>query len=71
MKLQFTIHRNGEISDARLRASSGHPLLDQSALQMLAAASPLPALPDSLGREQISIVIPVEYSLITNASFKE
>ncbi len=71
VKLQFTIHRNGEISDAQLRASSGHPLLDRAALDMLTAASPVPALPDNLGREQISIVIPIEFSLITNTSFKE
>jgi periplasmic protein TonB len=73
VKLQFSINRQGEVLSARIYESSGYPELDQAALAMMAAASPLPAVPDDFypGRNQLPLVIPVEYSLITNTSFKD
>jgi protein TonB len=64
--VKFGIRRNGEIFATSVKSSSGHKALDDAALKMLADASPLPPLPASIKKEQIHLVIPIEYSLITN-----
>ena len=63
--LNFSIGRRGELRSARVVATSGEPMLDQAALAMLQRASPMPALPDDLGLDTLTLTIPVEYSLIT------
>lgn len=64
--VKFGIRRSGEIFATSVKSSSGHKALDDAALQMLADASPLPPLPASIKKDQIHLVIPIEYSLITN-----
>ncbi|MDX2463964.1 MAG: energy transducer TonB [Porticoccus sp.] len=70
VKLQFTIDRQGQILDYKIKESSGNPVLDAAAIDMLKAAAPLPAMPDDFypNRGQMPLVIPIEYSLITNRS---
>lgn len=63
--LTFTISRRGELLSSRIVTGSGEPLLDQAALEMLQRSSPMPPLPDDLGLDQLTLTIPVEYSLIT------
>lgn len=63
--LQFMIDKSGKVISSGIRKSSGNGALDQAALEMLAKADPLPAIPDSMRRDQLSLAIPVEYSLIT------
>lgn len=69
--LQFSINREGELLSAKLYESSGVTELDNAALAMLSAASPLPAVPDDFHpeRSKLTLVIPANYSLITNSSF--
>lgn len=71
VELQFTLQRDGTVTASSIKKGSGHALLDDAALAMLVAASPLPALPESMDRQQLTLVIPIEFSLITNNRYKE
>lgn len=71
VSLQFKIDRNGYLLSSEIKKSSGHSALDRAALEMLTNASPLPAMPHWMKRDTLTLVIPVEYSLITNRSHKE
>lgn len=64
--LQFSLDRSGRLTAASVKQSSGHPELDRAALEMLARANPLPAIPDFMARDELALAIPVEYSLITD-----
>lgn len=64
--LKFTIDASGNLISAKVQESSGHDELDQAALNMLARAAPLPAIPDFMERDQLTLSIPVDYSLITD-----
>lgn len=66
VKLQFTIDREGNVLASSVKKSSGHNAIDQAALKMLQAANPVPPLPRSIKGEKITLVKPIEYSLITN-----
>lgn len=63
--LTFSINKNGNVTSAKIKKSSGHAQLDNAALAMLAQADPVPSIPNSMGRERLLLTIPVEYSLIT------
>ncbi|MBL8246487.1 MAG: TonB family protein [Rhodanobacteraceae bacterium] len=65
VQLRFTVSRDGRVLASQVARSAGHPMLDEAALAVLAAADPLPAIPPSLGRETLTVTVPVEYSLIT------
>ncbi|MFZ5482829.1 MAG: energy transducer TonB [Pseudomonadota bacterium] len=64
--LEFSIDARGRLVTTGIRKGSGSPELDQAALNMLARANPLPAIPAFLKRDQLELAIPVEYSLITD-----
>ena len=71
VKLKFTVAKDGSISGASIHTSSGHSRLGEAALQMLRNADPVPGIPNDLGRDTLTLVIPIEYSLITNNSYME
>ncbi len=64
--IQFTIDHDGQLLASAVQQGSGQADLDRAALDMLARANPLPAIPDFMNRDELALAIPVEYSLITD-----
>jgi protein TonB len=61
--ISFTILRDGTVRDPHVERSSGFPLLDAAALQMLRDASPVPALPETYRAPQVAVDLPVEFTI--------
>ncbi len=53
--LNFTIHRDGRVSDIAIISSSGYELLDREAVRALTASSPFAPLPDAWNEDHITI----------------
>jgi len=64
--VKFTIDRDGRLLASSIKQSSGHLRLDQAALATLARAAPFPPIPDFVGRETLSVAVPIDYTLITD-----
>jgi protein TonB len=64
--VRFTVDRSGAVSNASIKRSSGHDILDIATLDLLRRISPLPAFPASMKQATATIVIPIEYSLRTS-----
>lgn len=64
--LRFTLDAYGRVMASSVSVSSGNAELDQAAMSMLARANPLPSIPRSLQKDQQTLVVPIEYSLITD-----
>jgi protein TonB len=64
--LQFTIAPDGKIETTRLCRSSGHGLLDDAAQDTVRRVGRFPPLPGPLGREQLTIEIPLAFRLTEN-----
>lgn len=60
--LEAVIRHDGTILECLIAESSGHGLLDQDAISVLRKASPL-ALKHPLGKEHITILVPIAYRL--------
>jgi periplasmic protein TonB len=56
--LTFVIRADGSVQDVRVRESSGHRALDESATQAVHRAAPLPH-----ANESVQIVMPIEFAL--------
>ena len=65
VSVRFTIDQRGNVIAADIKKGSGYALLDDETLKLMRRASPLPEIPDSLKRQQLTISLPVEYSLVT------
>lgn len=64
--VKFTLAADGRVMNSSIQQSSGHDSLDEAALQMLNRASPLPAIPAWMNRSEMTLAVPVEYSLLTD-----
>jgi protein TonB len=64
--VRFSVDRNGGISGATIRKSSGYELLDSVTLELLARAAPLPRMPSSMRQDSVTLSLPIEYSLKTD-----
>ncbi|MFO7527982.1 MAG: energy transducer TonB [Marinobacter sp.] len=59
----FQFRRDGTLIRHNLRDSSGHELLDEAAMNMLAQAAPLPEVPDRMEGQSFSYALPVRFRL--------
>ena len=59
--LVFVMSRDGGLLEMRIADSSGSPVLDRSALEMMRRARPLPAIPANLP-DHVKIILPVDYA---------
>lgn len=64
--VRFTVDRNGAVSGAAIKKSSGHDLLDQATLDLLQRVAPLPRMPSSMQRDRVTLSLPIDYSLRTS-----
>lgn len=62
-RLVFILDRAGHVLDCRLVGPTGHALLDQEALAMVARSDPFPAAPHTIKGDRIELDAPVEFSL--------
>ena len=62
-KIGFTIGRDGKVARARIVKSSGSPLLDRAAIQMIERASPLPIPPAEIDGATFDLVLPVKFKV--------
>ncbi len=60
--VRCTVHRTGQVLDVQLVGSAGFQNLDQAALALLRMAR-LPAFPDSMNQDQVTISVPLRYEL--------
>ncbi|RKT44838.1 energy transducer TonB [Thiocapsa rosea] len=63
VRVRFVIDRNGRVISHRIETSSGHTALDHAASELLRRASPMPAIPASMGQSRLEIVVPIAYRL--------
>lgn len=61
--VQFTMTRSGQVLAVSLVSHSGADVLDQEALALIRRAEPLPKLPSELGVEQLTLTVPIDFSL--------
>jgi periplasmic protein TonB len=61
--LAFSVDRDGRVLDRKIVRSSGHTDLDNEVLAMIERAQPLPAFPRSMGEAQLSLTVPIRFSL--------
>jgi protein TonB len=63
VRVSFTVLKDGTIRSPSLLESSGHGILDDEAMALLARSSPLPPIPESTGLSSLNISVPFRFSL--------
>jgi len=63
--LRFTMDRAGHVLSAQLEKGSGFSLLDEEVMALIQRAQPLPAPPPEIPGAQLTLTLPVEFSLRT------
>ncbi|GAB2186016.1 energy transducer TonB [Roseibium sp. LAB1] len=61
VSVSFTILSSGAVSGIRVTLSSGHPVLDQAALDMVRRAAPMPKFPDDIRVARMNMQVPVRF----------
>ncbi len=59
----FKFARDGTVVDAWIEKSSGFPLLDDAALKMIHAASPIPKVPDKYHGDTLTLTMPERFKI--------
>ncbi len=60
--VNFTIDRQGRVTQARVVKGSGSSLLDEEALELLSRASPLPAPPEEMPDKGLNFTQPLQFN---------
>ena len=63
VQIGITINREGRVTFFRITDSSGHEALDEEVRQMVVRAQPLPQMPASMDRSEISINIAIRFKI--------
>ncbi len=61
-KLSFTIDRSGNLISGKVSESTGFPLLDAAAIEMLHRAQPFPSAPAELSDDSFTFTVPVNFT---------
>lgn len=61
--LAFSVDRDGHVLSRKIVHSSGHADLDNEVLAMIERAQPLPAFPRSMTANELSLTVPIRFSL--------
>jgi protein TonB len=61
--LRFTMDRQGRVLSAQIEKGSGYALLDEEAAALIQRAQPLPAPPPEVAGAQITLTLPVQFSI--------
>ncbi|MEQ1712102.1 MAG: energy transducer TonB [Hyphomicrobium sp.] len=61
--VSFVINREGRLLSSRLERGTGHPALDEEALELLKRAEPFPPPPGELGGLHVSLSVPIRFNL--------
>lgn len=61
--LAFSVDRDGHVLTRHIVQSSGHAELDNEVMEMIQRAQPLPAFPASMTQAQLSLTVPIRFSL--------
>ena len=64
--VRFRIDRDGRVLSADIKRGSGHALLDDATLELLRRVSPLPRIPRSIDRDELTLSLPIDYALTTD-----
>jgi periplasmic protein TonB len=61
--LKLVIARKGQLVGVQVVRSSGHAVLDENALELVAAAQPFPALAGQGSGDDLEVTVPIHYQL--------
>lgn len=64
--VRFRIDRDGHVLSADIKRGSGHALLDDATLELVRRVSPLPRIPRSIDRDELTLSLPIDYALTTD-----
>jgi protein TonB len=61
--VSFLLAPDGRVLSSRLAKSSGHPVLDEEVMALVRRVSPLPPRPKGLSQDNLSLTVPIQFSL--------
>jgi protein TonB len=61
--LAFSVDRDGRVLQSKIVRSSGHADLDNEVMAMIERAQPLPPFPSSMSEAQLSLTVPIRFTL--------
>ncbi|MCI0465463.1 MAG: TonB family protein [Beijerinckiaceae bacterium] len=63
VSIAFTLNRSGHVMDYHVKRSSGLPVFDEAALDMVKRAHPVPAPPPDVADEGLTFEVPVQFRI--------